>query len=154
MELKCSLDLRVLAIIRTFITSLAGEMGFAEDKVGEIEMAVDEACANVIRHAYKHLGVSPDLDQDLTPPPGEEFILLLRLSLAPHMLRIQVVDNGIGKNRMKGGVQSIEEYTARGSTGGLGTLIIQNFMDEVDYDYPDGRGTVLTMTKYLQNPAS
>ncbi|MCC5876306.1 MAG: ATP-binding protein, partial [Candidatus Sumerlaeia bacterium] len=57
LEIRCPLDTGVLSVIRTFITSLSCQMGFSEDQAGEIEMAVDEACANVIRHAYKHLGI-------------------------------------------------------------------------------------------------
>lgn len=157
LEIRCPLDTEVLSVIRTFITSLACQMGFSEDQAGEIEMAVDEACANVIRHAYKHLGISPDLEEG-GKMSGEglpdDCVLLLRVSLNSTCLRVQVIDNGIGMNRKPGGVCSIEEFTSKGGAGGLGTYIIKNFMDEVDYDYPPNKGTILTMTKYLRTANS
>jgi serine/threonine-protein kinase RsbW len=152
LEVRCPLETGVLSLIRTFISSLAREMGFSDGQTGEIEMAVDEACANVIRHAYKHLGVSPDLPGHEAAPPAstKDCLLMLRVSLANDSLRIQVIDNGIGMKNRPGGVKSVEEFTEKGGGGGLGTYIIRNFMDEVDYDYPEERGTVLTMTKYLR----
>ena len=41
-----------LAYIRNLIGDLARQVGFPEDEVAKIEMAVDEACSNVVEHAY------------------------------------------------------------------------------------------------------
>lgn len=157
LEIRCPLETGVLSVIRTFVTSLATQMGFSDAETGEIEMAVDEACANVIRHAYKHLGLSPDLDGSEGDPCAgtpEGYLLLLRLSLSHDCLRIQVIDYGIGREQAPRGVKSIEEFARKGGTGGLGTYIIRHFMDEVEYNYPSERGTVLTMTKYLRPATS
>ena len=43
-----------LALIREFVSSAARQAGFDEKEVGRLELAVDEACANVIEHAYGH----------------------------------------------------------------------------------------------------
>ena len=37
-----------LALIREFVSSAARQAGFDEKEVGRLELAVDEACANVI----------------------------------------------------------------------------------------------------------
>ncbi|MCC5877310.1 MAG: ATP-binding protein, partial [Candidatus Sumerlaeia bacterium] len=84
----------------------------------------------------------------------EDCVLLLRVCINASSLRVQVIDNGIGMAQEKAGVESIEEFTEKGGRGGLGTYIIRNFMDEVDYDYPPDRGTILTMTKYLRTANS
>jgi anti-sigma regulatory factor (Ser/Thr protein kinase) len=42
-----------LELIRDFVSKLASKVGFSEEDVGKIELAVDEACTNVIKHAYK-----------------------------------------------------------------------------------------------------
>ena len=44
-----------LAYIRPIVGDLARKVGFDESEVAKIEMAVDEACSNVVKHAY-----SPD----------------------------------------------------------------------------------------------
>jgi serine/threonine-protein kinase RsbW len=150
-EIRCPIDTRVLGMIRNFVTALAKEMGFEEEATDQIELAVDEACANVIRHAYKHLGVSPDLPAEHRNSDAstvELCTLWVRLHLGQQFLKITIVDNGIGIHNESKGVNSMEEFQARGGSGGLGMYIIRNFMDEVEYSYPES-GTVLTMTKYL-----
>ena len=42
-----------LELIRLFVSTVADKVGFNPDEVSKIELAVDEGCANVIKHAYK-----------------------------------------------------------------------------------------------------
>jgi serine/threonine-protein kinase RsbW len=151
-EIRCVPEGEALWPMRTFVTSIAREIGFPEEDVDKIELAVDEACANVIRHAYKHLGVSPDLPEDerAADDDAQQCVLRLRIVMGEDFLRISIIDHGIGMANRPPGVGSVKEYTDRGGTGGLGTYIIKNFMDEVEYDYPADSGTILTMTKYLR----
>lgn len=151
LEIRCPVQTRVLAILRTFVCSIATYHGFDAEQTDKIEMAVDEACANVIRHAYKHLGVSPDLPeekQNADPETHRQCVLRLRIHLGEDYLKISIIDHGIGMHNKPPGVNSVEEYTDRGGTGGLGNYIIRNFMDEVEVDFPPESGTILTMTKY------
>jgi len=48
-----------LAVVREFIETSALESGFSEKVVKKISLAVDEACTNIIKHAYNY---SPDND--------------------------------------------------------------------------------------------
>ena len=41
-----------LALIREFVSSAAQQAGFDNNEIARLELAVDEACANVIEHAY------------------------------------------------------------------------------------------------------
>lgn len=161
-EIRCPPETRVLGHLRGLATAIAGERGFSPEEISEIEMAVDEACANVIRHAYKHLGISPDLNTPLPVPPLKPWdeenptrpvdcIIRMRISIGNGMLRFRIIDNGIGLNNTPCGARDVEEFVERGGSGGLGLFIIKNFMDEVQYDYPPGQGTVVTMTKYLKS---
>jgi serine/threonine-protein kinase RsbW len=43
-----------LALIREFVGSIAQQSGMDSVDIGKLELAVDEACANVIEHAYGH----------------------------------------------------------------------------------------------------
>jgi serine/threonine-protein kinase RsbW len=152
-EIRCPISTQILAVIRDFVTSLARQMGFDEEAVDQIELAVDEACANVVRHAYKHLGVSPDLStekQSADLKTIKSCTLWVRLHLGDQFLKITIIDHGIGINSEAKGVNTMEEFAERGGSGGLGMYIIRNFMDEVEYSYPPS-GTVLTMTKYLNS---
>lgn len=153
LEIHCPVKTRALSILRSFATCMASEVGFDDDATSQIEMAVDEACANVMRHAYKHLGISSDLPPEKLEGELEKLegcVLRLQAILGIDYLTISIIDHGIGLNRMPAGVKDMQEYQDRGGSGGLGIYIIKNFMDEVQVDSPGGTGTILTMTKYLQ----
>ncbi|HNR30150.1 MAG TPA: ATP-binding protein [Candidatus Hydrogenedentes bacterium] len=45
-------DPRLLGCIRSLVRAYAAGLGFAEERVRDIVLAVDEACANAIRHSY------------------------------------------------------------------------------------------------------
>ncbi|MEK6649758.1 MAG: ATP-binding protein, partial [Bacteroidota bacterium] len=38
--------------VRSFIDAAARQFGFSDDEVANIVLAVDEACTNIIKHAY------------------------------------------------------------------------------------------------------
>lgn len=153
LELRCPVQTGVLNPLRIFITTLARQMGFDDEQVEQIEMAVDEACANVIRHAYKHLGISPDLpaeEQSKDDQLRRACLLKLRVEAAEDCLRVSIIDTGIGLPSNPSGVDSVEEFEKRGGQGGLGLYIIRQFMDEVRHVPLEDGGTVLTMTKFLR----
>ena len=154
-EVRCPTVPRVLALLRGLAKGLADEAGFDQAEIAEIEMAVDEACANVINHAYKHLSEDDRIalirnwSAD-TPPPvnPKRAMIKLQVFVSEEMIRFKVIDYGVGIDNMPKGVDSVDEYLDKGAKGGLGTYIIKNFMDEVTYECPRDRGTVLTMTRY------
>ncbi len=39
--------------VRDFVSAAAREFGFADEDVSKIALAVDEACTNIIKHAYR-----------------------------------------------------------------------------------------------------
>ena len=51
-----------LELIRGFIGKVAEKVGFGEADVGKIELCCDEACTNVIKHAYKDAREQQSLD--------------------------------------------------------------------------------------------
>ncbi|MCB2154475.1 ATP-binding protein [bacterium] len=165
LEIRCPIETRVLSLLRCIVTSMSEQAGFSDEEIGEIEMAVDEACTNVVRHAYKHLGLSPDFEEAPENfhaprlPNGDNgengdqkncCVLKMRITLGDQMIRFRIIDHGQGMDPGPHGVHDVEEYVAKEGRGGLGSLIIRNFMDEVKYDFPAGKGTVLTMTKYVR----
>ncbi len=168
LEIRCPPETRVLSHLRSVATAIAEEKGFSLEEIGQIEMAVDEACTNVVRHAYKHLGVSPDVEDEKRVEPvvvWEEdeaskkeskpiCVIRMRITIGDDMLRFRIIDNGIGLSEEHSGVTNLEEYLEREGQGGLGIYIIKNFMDEVEYSFAPGKGTVLTMTKYLNKQTS
>jgi len=90
--------------VRASITSLATDL--TTDDLDRIRLAVTEACANVVRHAY----------------PDESGILEVGACLGPGMVVIDVCDSGIGTG----------EGRAQPGEGGLGLPLIDMLADRVE----------------------
>lgn len=136
----CSGEKSMLRILRRFVTDVAGQMGFTDEDLVRIELAVDEACANVACHAYR-------------PQEPRENRLELRLRRESRALVIHVRDYGAGAGAPEEirGAASLEDYQRPDRDGydGLGLLIIRKFMDEVSIQTRPGAGTTIVMRKLL-----
>lgn len=140
-ELHCPADKSILSWIRGVVVHTASEIGFTDDDLHKIELSVDEACANVIEHAYPE-------------PPALSLPLIIRLEAEPGALRITVIDRGVGVGTRPGAVRSVEEYLRVKRYRGLGTYIMQRFMDQVEFSQVPGEGTRVSMVKYIAAPDS
>ena len=121
-----------LELIRTFVSRISEMVGFTDDDVYKIELAVDEACANVIKHAYKK---------------EEEINLVIELDYKK--LTIIISDQGIGFDVNKILNRDIKNYLAQMKVGGLGIHLIHALMDEVEFRSEPGRKTEVKMVKYF-----
>lgn len=120
--------------IRKFTESVAQESGFPEDEIGKIILAVDEACTNIIKHAYKY------------SPEGE---IKITITFDSNKLVISIVDHG---NHFDPNVipePDIKEYYKQKKSGGLGMFLIKKLMDEVVYSTTTGNKNQVTLIKYL-----
>lgn len=108
-------DPRYLPVIRGTMSSLAAVIGWDEPQCRAIVLAVDEALANVIRHAYH------------SRPDG---VMELEFRESADGLEITLLDNGDAPDRSKICAREIDCDQA----GGLGTHIIREVMDTVSYE--------------------
>lgn len=154
-EVRCPLSGPSLRIIRAFVETVARQIGFDDEGVAQIEMAVDEACSNVWIHAYPSSHeFSVDDECDVGEPSNGHLRaeVVISLNVDNQAIAISIIDSGIGDLRgPHQGIASMQEYCDReGDFHGLGTFIIRSFMDEVEYHYPQDKGTVVRMKKYLK----
>ena len=124
-----------LALIREFVGNIAQQSGMDEKDSGKLELAVDEACANVIEHAYGH---------DITKE------VIIRASLDDKTLRIDVEDTGRGFDPNTVDQEKLDEMIHRRRTGGLGMRLMKTLMDEVHYEIEPGKKNELHMVKHLR----
>ena len=115
-----------LALIREFVGNIGMQAGLDQKDVGKLELAVDEACANVIEHAYGH---------DQTKE------VIIRASLDEETLKIDVEDTGRGFDPEKIEQEKLEELINKRATGGLGMRLMKTLMDEVRYEIEPGKKT-------------
>lgn len=118
-----------LALMRRFVRAFLDAYPFSEKERTLMVLGVDEACTNIIRHAY-HL-------QDDQP-------IALSLEGKPDCVCLRLRDYGrqSAPDKMRGRAHDLIK------PGGLGLHLIQNAFDKVDYILKR-RGTELVLTKKL-----
>ena len=131
-----------LALLRITVVHMARRMGFVDDELHKLELAVDEACANAVLHG----GPCSDAG-DGTGPPQD--VIELSIRAAPDRLAITVLEPGRPFPFEDSGNFRIEDHLATFDPGGLGIYIIKSFMDEATYRHRPGVGNELTMVKLI-----
>ncbi|MBI5731472.1 MAG: ATP-binding protein [Ignavibacteriales bacterium] len=125
-----------LAVIRDFIKSAADESGFSEDTIGKIILAVDEACTNIIKHAYKY------------SPEGN---IIIKIKFNDPKFSISITDEGSHFDPNIVPEPDLCEYYKQKRVGGLGMFLIKKLMDEVNYSTLSGNKNQVILVKYLPN---
>lgn len=136
-RLKLPADSENLDIIRKFISGIAATMGFSEEEIYQIELAVDEACANVIKHAY--------VDKNTN-----EKNIHVTVKKKSKAIEIAIADKGIGFNPDKIETPDMDEYLKKMKPGGLGVHLIKTLMDKVTFRINPGVRNEVKMIKALQ----
>jgi serine/threonine-protein kinase RsbW len=131
-----------LAYIRRIVADLAQQVGFAEEEVAKIEMAVDEACSNVVEHAY-----AKDTAWSWKQRDPE---IRMQIRVSDNDLIIEINDHGQRFDFSSYRPTSIEETIQQMQRGGYGISIMRRFMDEVQYSSNDVTGNTLRLVKHLK----
>lgn len=124
-----------LALIREFVTAVGVQAGMEENEIAKLELAVDEACANVIEHAYGH-------------DPSKE--VTVNASFDGDTITFKIKDTGKGFDPTQIKQEELETLIAKRKDGGLGMRLIKTLMDEVQYEIVPGQKNELRMTKRIR----
>ncbi|HVM61812.1 MAG TPA: ATP-binding protein [Verrucomicrobiae bacterium] len=128
--------------IRAIVGDLARKIGFDEREAAKIEMAVDEACSNVIKHAY-----SPDKEWRWQHCDPE---IRLDIRTEGSRLVVEINDHGQRFDFASYRPADAENRLREMKHNGYGIFIMRNFMDEVQYSSNDQTGNTLRLVKYLK----
>ena len=121
LELPAKAEFLLLA--RLAATSVGRSAGASEETIADLKLAVTEAVANAVRHAY---------------PPDDPGRVTVELRATPSRLEIVVSDTGKGVGDAD--LEGSNDDAARES--GMGLSIIRAIADEVDVGAgAEGRGT-------------
>ncbi len=129
-ELDTSLDPRMLRVVRDVARRTAVLGGMDKEEADAFRLAVDEACTNVLRHAY-----------------GGDTTRRLRINfyLGPDRLVVELHDFGAGFDPEA--VPPLDHRKLK--PGGLGFHLIRSVMDQLDYVHSETMGNTFKLTKYL-----
>ncbi len=139
-EMTIASELSALVLAREFVESAARECGFPEAVGFQIALAVDEACSNLIRHAYKNT---------------QSATITLRSEKSSQGMIISIIDNAQSFNPLQVQLPDMQEYFRTYQHGGLGVHLMRRIMDKVEYFPSDAQQpqNELRLTKLL-HPAS
>ncbi len=123
-----------LITVREFVSAAARAFGFDDEDISKITLAVDEACTNVIKHAYKF-------------DPAKELVITIKEN--DSMFQVSILDNGKQFNPAEVSAPNMKEYLTQFRRGGLGVYLMKSLMDKVEYDIIPGKKNEVRLTKYL-----
>jgi serine/threonine-protein kinase RsbW len=133
-RLRLKAVLENVPVAMDWVTQWARMVGIDHTVLYEIQLAIDEACANVADHAYQGMD-SGDME--------------ISCHVQDRLLTIRVRDWGRGFD--PDGVQRpdiaapLEERTL----GGLGLFLVRQVMDQVKFVFDPEAGSELSMSKRL-----
>ncbi len=138
-ELEIEGKLENLARIGEFIVNALREFGLAERKIFDVQLAVDEACANIIEYGYA----------------DTEEVGMIEISCSKKGEDIVVVITDAGTPFDPTSVQppDLNANVEERQIGGLGIYFMKRLMDEINYEFRDGKN-VLTMVVHVRNDES
>jgi anti-sigma regulatory factor (Ser/Thr protein kinase) len=120
-----------LAEIAKFVMAAAKNAGLDDFAVYAVETAVDEACTNIIEHAY--CGEDHGVIECEVNPTDEGLVIILR-------------DHGQPFNPKKVPKPNLTGKLGHRTNHGLGVYFMRSWMDEVHFEFMNGTNTV-TMLK-------
>ena len=136
LRLQIPRDTRFLSVVRRAAASVAWRCGFSPAEVAQIEMAVDEACANAVCHG----GPQP------SPHPVE-----VEIGLQGDELVVSISDRNEPivrcARRVEDDAPPCERWWQHDGTGGLGLDVMARFMDAVQIGVAPGGGNRVEMRR-------
>jgi serine/threonine-protein kinase RsbW len=126
---------RYLEDLREFVTTNARDAGFSEPEVEQLKIAVDEACTNVIEHAYGG---------------GGEHAIDIAMIVGDDRLTVRIQDTGSSFDPETYKEPDLMQYAKMKKSGGFGVHIMRRLMDRVEFRK---RGNVneCCLVKYRNN---
>ena len=123
-----------LIAVRDFVSESARAFGFSDEDISKIALAVDEACTNVIKHAYR---------SDPTK------IIQVNVRAGDGTFQVAILDEGIPFNPMQVQPLDMKDYLTHYRRGGLGVHLMKSLMDKVEYSINPGKTNEVLLIKYL-----
>jgi serine/threonine-protein kinase RsbW len=119
-----------ISLVRLALSGLSRLRPLSEETLGDLKLAVTEACSNSVRHGYGE---------------GEDGVVDIVYELQPDRLVVEVADDGPGFS-----AEGDRRDAGHLAEGGLGIAIIKALSDEFEAGRRStGRGSYLRFVKFL-----
>lgn len=136
-ELRIKSKTENLSVIRDFVSENALTAGIPVTTVENIMLAVDEACTNIIKHAYK------------SSPEGE---IIINIEYNKEKFTITIIDYGKSFEPERVPLPDLQKYYREHKVGGLGIYLMKSLMDDVKYTSVPGKYNQVLLSKNISGP--
>jgi len=126
-------DVQQIALLADYIDEVANEGAIDPALAMSLNLALEEAVANVILYAY---------------PQGTVGTVDITATVADGLLTFTISDSGVPFDPTQKEEADITLSLEERPIGGLGIFLVNQIMDTVDYERREGRN-ILTLTKKL-----
>lgn len=134
-RITISNDTKFLSVVREFIARQAAIGHVPVEDENKIILAVDEAVANIIEHAYEHQRVG---------------MIDVETSITEGRFKVSIRDSGKKFRPDSIETPDILSHVKMGKKKGLGIFLMRQVMDEVRYIFKEGVENELVLVKYFQ----
>ena len=124
-----------LADVRNFIKNIGTDYRFSSRVINSMMLAVEEACTNIIKHAYK------------SSPDGE---ILLTINYDENKFTITIIDYGKSFEPNTVPLPDLQKYYKEHKVGGLGIYLMKSLMDDVKYTSVPGKYNRVFLSKDIK----
>jgi anti-sigma regulatory factor (Ser/Thr protein kinase) len=131
-RLRITSDMKNLGAVCDFVSAFARESALNEDDTFALQMAADEACANVIEHAYSG---------------RSDGIISLECVLANDEVILTIRDRGRPFDPKSVPRPDMTAPLGKRHEGALGLYLMEKLMDVVEFEFDPAKGNKLTMRK-------
>ena len=121
-----------LSLIGTMVKWFGRAAGLSKEQTGELEVAVDEACTNVIRHAF---------------PEGAKGEITIVCSPVADGLLVRILDQGNPFDPQQGNKIAMAKRSQDPASGGIGLSLIRQLVDRFQYHWDEREGNQLALIK-------
>ena len=119
---------------RNVVACFALKLNPSVSQMSDIKTAVSEAVTNAIVHGY----------------PNSVGEINIEAEIIDESIHINVIDFGIGIKNLKEALEPFFTTKEDEERSGMGFTIMKNFMDSVDVESIEGKGTKVYMIKNLK----
>lgn len=107
-----------LSNIRDFVKTTVSEIGLPDKSIGDMQLAVDEWCTNIIKYAYHN---------------QNDKIIKIKINWNSTKCYISIIDFGPPFDPKNVPAPDLEKYYRQQRVGGFGIHLMKTLMDEVKY---------------------
>ena len=134
-QLKVKADVSLLDQVLSFTDAVLEEVGCSSKAKIQIDVAVEELFVNIAHYAY---------------PSGDgEAVIYVDANASSKEVQITFEDEGIPYDPLKNEDPDITLSVEDRPIGGLGIFMVKKSMDDVSYEYSDGKNRLTIKKKYI-----